>query len=240
MKINDIDISRYNARQWRVEFGQSDIKSETEWVRGSPLPFFDENYRGFKDVTVTLMVYGTSREDIRNKISDITALLLEPAELHLDGYARKFKGILTKSNVRENSDSARKRFQTLELQFDAYEHGEELKTTAAGITEIQVANPGNIVSPAVIEITPQIGIAELTITGICRDSSNGADLPVTVRTLTSGKTVVLDGVSGLITEDGQLKDAEIWELPTLLPGTNKITLSSNRMNVTIRVLPMYM
>ena len=240
MNINDIDISKYNARQWRVEFSQSDMKNESEWVRGSPLPFFDGNYLGFKEVTVTLLVYGSSREDIRNKISDITALLLNPADLYLDGYTRRFRGILAKSTVRENSDSARKRFQALELVFDAYEYGEEQKTRAEGATQIQAVNPGNIISPAIIEITPQIGIAELTITGICRDSSNGTDLPVTVRSLTSGKTVVLDGVNGLITEDGQLKDADIWELPSLLPGTNNITLSSNRMNVTIKVLPMYM
>ena len=240
MKINDVDISTYDARQWRVEFGQSDIENESEWVRGSPLPFFNANYRGFKEVTVTLLVYGSSRENIRNKISDITSLLLDPVELILDGYVRKFKGILNKSSVSEGSDNARKRFQKLELQFDTYEYGEELVTTVSGITEIQVTNPGNLVSPAVIEITPQIGIAELTVTGICRDSNNGSDLPVTVRTLTTGKTIVLDGINGLITEDGCLKDAEIWELPTLLPGNNTITLNSDRMNVTIRVMPMYM
>ena len=240
MKINNVDISIYNARQWRVEFGPSDMKHDSEWVRGSPLPFFNVNYRGFKEVTVTLLVYGSSRENIRNKLSEITALLLDPAELILDGYVRKFNGILNKTNVSEGSDSARKRFQKLELQFNAYECGGELVTTATGITEIQVTNPGNLISPAIIEITPQIGIAELAITGICRDSNNGAELPVTVRKLTTGKKVVLDGVNGLITENGQLKDADIWALPTLLPGSNKITLSNNRMDVTIKILPMYL
>lgn len=240
MKIGNTDMSKYQAKQWRVEFGQSDIKSDSEWVRGSTLPFFESNYHLFKEIDLTLLIYGSGREDIRNKISDITALLMEPVELELDGYARKFKGILTRSSVKEGSDSARKRYQQLILQFDAYEHGSVVTTSASGVGETIVYNPGNLPSPARIEITPQIGLTDLVITGICRDSSTGADLPVSMKNLQTGKKVVLDGLTGLIAESGNVKEVDIWALPSVLPGNNKIRLSSNRLYIATTILPLYM
>ena len=239
MKINSADISDYHAKQWRVTFDQSDISNESEWPRGSPLPFFSVNHRMFKTIEISMLVYGDNREQIRNRISDITALLLDAATLELDGYVRKFRGILKKSSVKEGSDQARKRFQTLELEFEGYEYGEVVSTTAAGVTQLSVYNPGNVESPAVITISPQIGMDELTITGIGRDSS-GTDLPATVYDLTTGKNVILDGINGLITEDGILKEVNIWTLPAMKPGNNEITLSSNRINIEVRVLPVYM
>lgn len=239
MKINGKDISQYNARQWRVEFGQSDIKNESEWVRGSPLPYFDRNYRGFKEISISILVYGDSRENIRNKISNIMSWMLETVILDLDGYIRKFKGILIKSNVKEGSDQARKRYQLLELQFYGYEYGEEIIISTEETTEMSVYNPGNVISPAIIEITPLVGMAELTVTGIGQEC-NGRNLPVKIPDLTKDKTVVLDGVEGLITEDGKIKEADIWTLPAVAPGNNDITVSSNRLYVKIRILPIYM
>lgn len=239
MKINGKDISQYNARQWRIEFGQSDIRNESEWVRGSPLPYFDRNYRGFKEISISILVYGDSRENIRNKISNIMAWLLETAVLELDGYVRRFKGILTKSNVKEGSDQARKRYQLLELQFYAYEYGDEVIITAEETAEISVYNPGNVVSPAIIEITPLLGLAELTVTGICQEY-NGENQPVKIPELSKDKTIILDGVEGLITEDSDIKEVDIWALPAVAPGVNNIKISSNRVYVKIRVLPIYM
>lgn len=40
MKINGWDISGAQARQWNVTPDFSSIENESEWQRGSPLPFF--------------------------------------------------------------------------------------------------------------------------------------------------------------------------------------------------------
>lgn len=237
MTINGTDISDYLAKQWRVEFDTIDFDTKSEWVAGSPLPFLAASTVGFKEVTVTLMVYGTSREEIRNQIGGIIALCREPAVLVLDGYERLFKGILTKSSITEANDWARKRFQTVDLTFDTYEYGADQTKTATG-TSVIIANPGNLTSPAIVKITPSAAIDTLTVTGLCRDSSSGKDLPVTITSLTANKTITLDGVTGLVTEGSTLREADMWALPTLLPGSNTIKFSSS-VKAVVTVKPLY-
>lgn len=239
MKINGIDIARYGAKQYRVDFGQSELKNDTEWIERAALPIFSANYNLFKELTVKLIVYGTGRENIRNKISEIISHLLEQAELELDGYARQFTGILTKTDVDEGSDAARKRFQILKLQFDAYEHGRQVvveKDQWEG--SVQVKNPGNIRSPAVIRITPKTDLAALTVSGICADGF-GQDVPITINNLKNGKMIMIDGITGIIEEDGAAKDIDIWTLPAVQPGSNEITLSQWNVGLRITILPLY-
>ncbi|MCD7736863.1 MAG: hypothetical protein LUI07_07900 [Lachnospiraceae bacterium] len=243
MKINGIDISeQFGARvaQWRFSPETRSLKHESEWVRGSPLPIFQTPSATFKDFTVTLMVYGDGRDDIMLKISDILAALLDTAELELDGWTHKFCGVLEKSGVKELSETSRKRFMELSLQFSGYEHGDEVSIEASGST-ISITNPGNMVSPAIIELTPTVGQSEITISGLCRDSATGEALAVTVSNLTTGNTVLLDGISGLVTENGELKagDVDMWALPTLLPGLNTVTISTEYMETIIKVLPIF-
>ena len=239
MKINGIDIARYGAKQYRVDFGQSELKNYTEWIERAALPLFSGNYNMFKELTVKLLVYGTGRENIRNKISEIISHLLEPAEMELDGYARQFAGILTKADVDEGSDTARKRFQVLKLQFDAYEHGRRIAAEKGQWeSAVQVKNPGNIRSPAVVEITPKTDLASLTISGICIDGF-GQDIPVTIEWLKSGKAVKIDGITGIVEENGAVKDIDIWTLPAVPPGNSEITLSQWNVGVKVTVLPLY-
>lgn len=239
MKINGIDIARYGAKQYRVDFGQSELKNDTEWIERAALPLFSANYNLFKELTVKLIVYGTGRENIRNKISEIISHLLEPAELELDGYARQFAGILTKTDVDEGSDAARKRFQILKLQFDAYEHGRQVAVEKdQWESYVQVKNPGNIRSPAVVRITPKTDLAALTVSGICADGF-GQDVPVTINNLKNGKTIIIDGITGIVEEDGAAKDIDIWTLPAVRPGSNEITLSQWNVGMKVTVLPLY-
>ena len=51
----------------------------------------------------------------------------------------------------------------------------------------------------------------------------------------------MNGETGLITEDGEIKagEVEMWELPSLMPGENTITVDEN-VNLTISFLPRYL
>ena len=90
-----------------------------------------------------------------------------------------------------------------------------------------------------MEITPRVGAASITLTGLCRDSFTGEDLPVIIKNLTTGNVVVIDALTGLITEAGNLKDIDIWALPSLLPGANQVSCSSSSMTVKVIVTPLY-
>lgn len=238
MRINDTDISKYDAVQWRVEIDTTDFSNESEWVAGAALPFLMKSRAGFKEVSVSMMVHGDSREQIRNKAGAVIALCQEPVTLYLDDYEHLFRGIMTKSSIKEHNDWSRRRFQLLTLTFDAYEYGPDVSATAAGAS-VTISNPGTLISPAIIKITPTVGVAELTISGICRDSTTGEDLPVVISDAASGKELILDGVTGLVTQGGALKEADMWALPTLKPGSNTIKLSSTYLNTTVTVRPLY-
>lgn len=247
MKINGWDISEANAEQWNVTPGFHTISNDSEWSRGSPKPVMFKSDVGFKTLQISLLVKADqNRQAILHQCSEILAHLKEPAELELDDFDHKFFGTLKKYSFIENAlgiprvkyNSAGK----LILEFDGYEYADEEVKIGSGTTEITLMNYGNILTPAIIEITPQIGMASITITGICRDLNTGEDLPVQINNLETGKTVILDGESGLFTQNGELKagDIEIWEVPTLFPGENKITVSSDRMDIIVRYRPRFM
>lgn len=246
MLINDWDIGLANARQWNVIPGYCDISNNSEWARGSPIPVFFSNQIGFKPLKVVLLIKGAGRQEILENCSTVLAHLLDPALLTLEKFDHKFYGILKKHSFTENPMNItfvdHNRAAKMELEFSVYECGDLITQTFTGLKTFIVNNPGNIRSPAIIEITPQIGAASIELTGICQDPNTKKDLPVAIRKLTAEKKVILNGETGLITEDGALKagDADIWELPTLLPGENQITVTSDRMEIVVKFHPFYM
>lgn len=239
MKINSFDISQCKARQLNVTMEHNEIKNDSEWVRGSPIPAFLKNTIGFKPCKVVVLVKGKDRDEILENRSNILSRLLEPTTLTLDGFDHKFYGILTKHSITEDSI---KRFHRLTLELSGYEIDDEIPSSFSSTTTFTVENPGNIITPAIIEITPQIGISTLTISGLCRDPETGEGQDITIRELSTGKKIVIDGELGFMTEDGanKFKDIDLWELPTLLPGANNITCSTKNIAVTIRFRPRFM
>lgn len=239
MKINGIDIKKYGAKQFRMDIGMPELKNESEWQTGAILPNLSGNAAMWKQIDLQLMVYGDNREQIRNRISNIEALMLEPIELELDGTKRRFRGILQKASTDEGNDWVRERRQKMKLQIDAYEHGEEVQYRSGDETLIRVTNPGNMESPVRIEITPRIGLVNYTINGVCRDSVTGEDLPIIINDLTRGKKIIIDGIDGIVEEEGAGKNIDLWALPSMPPGGNVVTVSNTFCDVTITVLPMY-
>ena len=234
MLINNTNILAFNARQHRVQIGHNSIKNGSEWPSGNVLPYMGRNSWGFKDITVFLVVKGENREAIQQNCSAIIAALKEPAELTLDGYTHKFMGILQDYSVDETS---MRRWHTLRLNFDGYEFGEDTGDYMTTDSRYFV-NPGNIVSPCRVIITAEDDdIGSITLTGICRDSFTGADLPVTVTNIAQTQTVVIDGINGSI--DSGNASVDMWAFPSLLPGRNTITYDNDDARVQVIARPLY-
>lgn len=251
MKINEWDIAEANAKQWNVTPGFSTIKNNSEWVNGSPTPFLSPGHSGFKKMNVAILVRGPDREGILWNCGEILAKSKEPVKWELDGFSHKFYGAVTNYTFQENplgrSRIAGNKVAKLTLELSCYEYGERLDGTAffesaSEKKDIVIKNPGNLYTPCILEIIPKVGVAELVIDGIGRNIETGETLPVTIKKLTLGKKVILDGENGLFTEDGTNKseDVEIWSLPMLAPGINTITLDNTWMDITVRYRPRYM
>lgn len=246
MLINQWNIEEAKARQMNVTIGHHSVSTKSEW---SQVPVFLKNNIGFKTVTVILAVHGENRADIIHNRSLILSRLLEPVELALDGYGHKFYGILSKQTSTERSKN---RWHNLQLDFNCYEYGETVATffehytgedTDPGrINAVTFNNDGDIETPVRLEIMPLAGATSITLTGICRDDVTDEDLPVTIKNIETGKTVVLDGETGLITqgEETKVADVDLWKLPSLKPGVNKVTVDNDWMDIKIVYKPRYM
>ncbi len=242
MKINGWDIADADARQWNVTPGFHGLKNESEWVPGSQIPALSPNEIGFKRISVRILVKTDGgRLAILGRCSEILSRLISPAELELDGFDHKFYGILADSPKHE--EKSMERWHALTLTFDCYEYGDEIQVPAAQMTDpITVQNPGNILTPAIIEVKPEIDIISVTLTGLCRDVRTGEDLPVVIRDLKKGTAITLDGETGLFTEGvaQKARDIDIWGLPVLAPGENKITSDNPWVDIAVRFKPRYM
>lgn len=280
MLINNWDIARAGARQWDIEFAGHAIANGSSWIENSSSPVLLRNTIGFKTIGVTLMLNGEGREAILGQRSEILSRLLAPCSLTLDGYSNKFFGIMKKFDPPD--ERVMNRWHTMKFEFQGYEYGEEITIDLNGRTEVEIINPGNLITPAVIEITSGGVVEGLTIKGISRNLTiqNGPldeerntsvantymmtddgillftepetkglyisdidwvnDLPVTIKTISAGENIIINGENGLITENGMIPDVEFWELPTLLPGSNVIAVNDPRPEIKIRYCPRYM
>lgn len=109
-------------------------------------------------------------------------------------------------------------------------------------TMFEVENKGTLTSPAIVEITPTIGLASVIINGLVRDTVTGDGRPIIIQNLTKNKMISIDGETGLITENGvnKIADVELYDLPSLLPGKNKIVTDEKNIVITIKFKPRYL
>lgn len=251
MKINDWDISLANARQWNVIPDFSEIQNKSEWKNGSAFPLLLNSTSGFKKIQVVLLVRGPDRESILENCSTILAKLKEPVRMELDGFIHKYYGSMTKYSFTENPLNRQRivgnKVSKLIITLSCYEYAEKPDGTsfsaeASGKTELTVNNPGNSYTPCQVEITPKIGISTLKINGLGYDTETGESTELVVKNLTTGKRIVLDGETGLVTEQGINKaaDTEFWSLPMLKPGKNQVTLDNSHVDILVKYRPRYM
>lgn len=237
MKINNVDVSTYGATQFKATIGHHTMKDASEWIPSSVLPHFAPLQMGFKDTQVIVNIKDTSRENIITKRSKLLGALRGVVDLELNGFTNKFHVVMTSHR---ETEVVKNRWHQVELNFSGYEYGSTVTQTASSGTSLTITNPGTLPSPCIVEITPSIGAATMTVSGICRDNANGTDMPVTIKSLTTGNKVTLDGITGLITEGNSLKEVDAWALPSLKPGANTVSWSVSSMTVTVKVMPLYM
>lgn len=274
MKINGWDISNAKARQARYIDNHHALSNKSEWNAGSNRPIFQRNQMGFKNFTLEVWVKGDGYQEIVDNRGKILSHLLDEAVIEPDWTGHKFYAVLNKYSVTESS---KKRFHVLSMDFIGYEYLEVEPFTIEVSTTFVIQNKGTAPTPVTLEMTPKggaVGIPEdqmvaslicdsdgayiadgeddaviashdydiLVITGLSRDPRTGEPLDIKISNITPGKKIIIDGESGLITEDGAVKidDVEIWTLPELQPGGNEITLNNNWMEIVVKYCPRFL
>lgn len=239
MLINGVNISQYNASQHTMQIGRTEISNDSKWLPGAAIPYFKKSITGFKTLVLALVIKGNSRNEILSNASKIEAACLDTVTIKLDNYPNDFVGVL--KSEPKYSETAMRHWHKMELSFVGYERGTEKSTTMTGTSAV-VNNAGTAISPAKITITAKQNINNMAITGISRDKRTRELSQITIPNLLSGHTLIIDGYTGLITDNGSAKDITCKYLPTLAPGNNTIAVNKDSSYCTVKIdsYPVYM
>ncbi|MGY5268762.1 phage distal tail protein [Paraclostridium bifermentans] len=232
MLINNIDISKYNARVLDVNIQNSSISNLSDSdMKNKLIPLFLKSKISLNNITVTLLINSLDKKQYYLDKSNLISIMLEPFDVYFKDRDLKFKCILVNQVNQPSLRQIRGRFQ---LTFIGYNLENEVIETINRITSKTIDALGNYKVPIIIEITPVIDMIDLKITGLSED-------PLVIRNLKGNKTIIIDGIDGTVTQDGinKFEDTDMWEFPFLIPGKNDITLNKDTCNITIKYNPRF-
>lgn len=229
MTINGWEISEAGAKQVSVAWGYSAISPRSVWAAGSPSPALLSPQVGFKPLQVIVSVSGNGRNTIRDNISYLLSKMIGTIDIQLDGFLNSFRGTLRAHTVEELS---RKRWHKVTLSLEGYEYGDQI--TETGTAEIEVYNPGTAETPIRIEVSSSVALGATTIS--CTETGWNITLPG----VASGSAAIIDGDTGLVTQNGALLAAVFTELPTIMPGISHLTASNPGADLTVKLNPRYL
>lgn len=232
MLINNIDISKYNARVLDVNIQNSSISNLSDLdIKNKLLPLFLQSKVALNNITVTLLINSLDKRQYYLDKSNLLSNMLDSFDIYFKDRNLKFKCVLVNQADQASLRQIRGRFQ---LTFIGYNLENEVIETINRVTSKTVDAFGNYKVPIIMEITSVIDIIDLKITGLSED-------PLIVKNLKGTKTIIIDGINGTVTQDGinKFNDTDMWEFPFLVPGKNNILLSKDTCNITIKYNPRY-
>lgn len=106
---------------------------------------------------------------------------------------------------------------------------DEITETLNRISSKTINVPGNLETPAILEITPSIDLININISGLGEG--------FTINNLTAGKKIIIE--DGLVLEEGvnKFKDYDSWGFPKLVPGSNTIIVNKTSCDIKIKYKP---
>lgn len=233
MLINNIDISKYNARVLDVNIQNSSISNLSNFdIKNKLLPLFLKSKVSLNNITVTLLINSLDKRQYYLDKSNLLSNMLESFDIYFKDRNLKFKCVLVNQADQPSLRQIRGRFQ---LTFIGYNLENEVIETINRVSYKTINALGNYTVPITIEITPIIDMIDFKITGLSED-------PLIVKNLKGNKTIIIDGINGTVTQDGinKFDDTDMWEFPFLVPGKNSITLSKDTCNITIKYNPRFL
>lgn len=231
MKVNDIDISKYGAKQLTADVQPPSISANYEWVTGAVLPMELESEVQMGHLKLSVYLKGKNRDGIIRSASELMANFTKVCDLEIDGYTGKYRGFMTANDYAKTIAKDR---HILNIEFDGFFYDEEQELVFDGTDAAVVSKIGTRDTPCIIEIYAKSNLTNYIVRGFGDDN-------IVVSSLAAGKTVVIDGVTGLVTIDGEnaFDLVSLWEFPKLAAGETSLTFSSTQATLKIRYTPMW-
>lgn len=231
MKVNNIDIRKYDAKQLTVDVQPPSISVNYEWITGATIPTEFETQVQMGHVKVQIYFKGKDRNSIIRSASEFMANFTKACDLELDGYKGKYRGFMTANDYEKTIVKSR---YILNLEFDGFFYDDELEIEFDGKTAASFYMVGSRDTPCIVEVYAKSLLSNYKITGFGEDD-------IIIESLAAGKTVVIDGREGLVTVDGAnaFDKVDLWQFPKLTAGETALTFSNTRAKITIRYVPMW-
>lgn len=233
----------YGMKLLAIEIGIPETLSERQRLPGGNtyINVGNKGLFGQRPIRLTFDRFG-SYTDWLEQISVISAAVNgKEVELELDsqpGYY--YYGVAAVSSTKENNVVTS---FAISLTADPFKYEDAVTESVGTASGKTIDVQGDYETPCIIELTPSGAITTYTIKGAARDPVTGEAEDIVIKNLSAGKTVIIDGESCTVTEDGTNKyaDTEMWEFPTLVPGSNVLTFVSSSVacSVTIKYKPRY-
>lgn len=233
----------YGLKLLSIEVGIPETISERERIPGGNTYVNTGNIGIFGQRPIRMTA--DRMEDYESWLESISVISADingqEVEVELDsqpGYY--YYGIATVSTKKENNVITS---FVISITADPLKYTDPISTTLENASSSALSVSGDYETPCIIELIPSGAITKYTIKGAARDPVTGEAEDIVIKNLSSGKKVIIDGEACMVTEDGANKyaDTEMWEFPTLLPGSNTISFISSSVtcNVTIKYKPRY-
>ena len=231
MKVNGIDARKYNAKQLTVEIQPPAMAVNYEWMTGALQPTEFETDVTMGHLKMCVYFRGRDRNSIIRTMSEFMANFTMACDLELDGYKGMYRGFLTTNDFEKTITN--KRYK-INLEFDGYFYDDEIAVTFDGVTSGSFYMVGSRKTPCIVEVYAKSALTNYVIKGM-------GDEDITVQSLASGKTVIIDGIKGIVTISGAnaFDKVSLWEFPSIKTGGTALTFSNNRARVKIRYHPMW-
>lgn len=231
MKVNGIDVRKYNAKQLTVEIQPPAAAVNYEWMTGALQPTEFETDVTMGHLKMCVYFRGRDRNSIIRTMSEFMANFTTACDLEFDGYKGKYRGFLTADDFEKTITN--KRYK-INLEFDGYFYDDEIAVIFDGATSGCFYMVGSRKTPCIVEVYAKSALTNYAIKGMGDDD-------ITVQSLASGETVIIDGIKGIVTISGAnaFDKVSLWEFPSIKTGGTALTFSNNRARVKIRYHPMW-
>ena len=130
MKVNNVDIRKYDAKQLTVDVQPPSISVNYEWITGAALPTEFETLVEMGHVKISVYFKGKDRNGIIRMASEFMANFTKSCDLELDGFKGKYRGFMTKNDYEKTRVKDR---YILNLEFDGFFYDEELEIDIVNI-----------------------------------------------------------------------------------------------------------
>lgn len=223
MIVNGIDIKKYSARLLKKDIQLTEIDNYVEWLDGSLLPLKLKEIKTFRDVKLEIAV---KTDTFENSLMQCSNLLNQLKDCNV-----RFKDMegLHRLYITSHEEVKFVRTRTIRLfvEFIGYYYKEEPEFTLEG-REGSIFVPGNIKTPAIVEIIPKINLIDLSIKGLGED--------ITIKNLKANVPIIINGEDCTILESDKNKfnETDMWEFPYLVPGTNQISIDKDNVDIKIK------